>query len=175
MVGPADYWRYLTRTIGFVAPVERAIIATAGIEPLMPTSRFHKHELLRRDLLGFRMRTDEIDSLPQCVVPAFERPEDAIGWAYPIERSTLAHANLYRHLALVMPGDVAFTSSYLKCYLGTSGEAWRSFALALDQIADPQRVVEAARAAFRAYREWRHDHSRLMDRSSSDSGDHRFA
>jgi heme oxygenase len=154
----ADYRRFLICTYGFTCPVERAIADVPGIEKYVDPRRFRKHELLRRDLSGFRMTSDEIGRIAQCTVPLLETRQEALGWAYPIERAALKHTQLYHHLATEIPGDVAFTSSYLKCYFGAVGEAWKSFGRALDTVAarPPQarRVVEAARAAFRCYRSW---------------------
>lgn len=158
-VGVADYWRFLVRTYGFVAPVERSILAAPWIAEALDVRRFHKNQLLQQDLLEFGMRADEIDRLPQCTVPMFDGAEEALGWAYVVERSTLGHTNLFRHLALVIPGDVAFTSTYLKCYFGSVGEMWRAFGNALDRFSEPgqrRRVIESAKTAFRALRTWRH-------------------
>ena len=157
-VGVADYWRFLARTYGFVLPVESTILSAPRAGELLDLRRFHKHNLLRQDLLQLGMHADEIEQLPRCTVPLFERPEDALGWAFVIERSTLGHTRLFHHLATVMPGEVAFTSAYLKCYFGAVGEMWRSFGNALDRIVEPSsadRVVEAAQTAFRVLRAWR--------------------
>lgn len=154
-----DYRRFLLRTYGFVCPVERAIASVPGIEKHLDPRRLRKHELLRRDLSGFQMTADQISRIPQGPVPLLETPQEALGWAYPIERAALRHTQLFHHLAAVIPGAVAFTSSYLKCYFGAVGEAWKSFGRALDAFGDkPQqvrRVVEAARAAFRYHHSWR--------------------
>ncbi|HSJ99901.1 MAG TPA: biliverdin-producing heme oxygenase [Kofleriaceae bacterium] len=155
----ASYRRFLIRTYGFTCPVERAIAVVPGIERFFDPRRLRKHELLRRDLSGFHLTADQIGGIAQCPVPALETPQEALGWAYPIERAALRHTQIFHHLASVIPGDVAFTSSYLKCYFGAVGEAWKSFGRALDAVGDrPQharRVVEAARAAFACYRTWR--------------------
>lgn len=161
-VTAADYWRFLAHTYGFVQPLERALGATPGLEKLIDTRRFTKADLLRRDLQSFRMTGDEIERLPQCTLALFSTPEEALGWAYPIERSTLGHTNIYRHLATVIPGDVAFTSTYLKCYFGMIGESWKLFGDAIEKVAPTdaklQRVIDSARTAFRTYRTWRHMH-----------------
>ena len=165
-VKPEDYQRFLTRTFGFVLPLERSITRTPNLELFADVRRFEKHHLLRRDLAGFRLRADDIDRLPQCAVPMFDLPHEALGWAYVVERSTLSHANLFRHLATVMPGDVAFTSAYLKCYLGAVGENWRAFADSLDKAAQtPEQAaqsIDAAKAAFRLHRTWRRHHDEHM-------------
>jgi heme oxygenase len=155
----ADYRRFLIRTYGFICPVERAIANVPGIEKYLDPRRLRKHELLRRDLSGFQMTSDQIGRIAQCPVPLLETPQEALGWAYPIERAALRHTQLFHHLAAVIPGAVVFTSSYLKCYFGAVGEAWKSYGQALDAVGEkPQqvrRVVEAARAAFRHHRSWR--------------------
>jgi heme oxygenase len=159
-VGPADYWRFLTRCHGFVCPVERSVAGVVAVADYLDPRRFRKHELLRRDLIGLGMTPEQVDRLPQCAVPVFDGPEEVLGWSYVIERSTLGHNNLFRHLAMLMPGEVAFTSSYLKCYFGAAAEMWRAFGLAVDRFADSpersERLLEAARTAFRTYRSWRH-------------------
>lgn len=171
-VTPRDYARYLKRCYGYTAPVERSVVATDGIHEHLDLRRFNKHELLRCDLEAFRMTRTEIEQLPQCTVPLFDSPEEALGWAYVIERATLGHSNLFRHLATVIPGEVAYSSSYLKCYVGAIGDVWRAYACALDSLLDKSRAVAAARSAFRTIRAWRH---RLYGiPSASDSGGHRF-
>ena len=176
-VGVADYWRFLVRAYGFVMPVELAITQVAGLDDVLDIRRFHKHSLLRQDLLAFGMQADEIDRVAQCPVPHLSSPPEALGWAYVIERSTLGHSNLFRHLGLVMPGDIAFTAAYLKCYFGAIGEMWRSFGNALDHYADTpdsQRLIDAAKTAFRARRTWRRKHD-FEQEPPSESGLQRSA
>lgn len=158
-VSAEDYRRFLIHTYGFTCPVERALASVPGIEQYLDPRRLRKHELLRRDLSGFHLTPDQISRIAQCPIPVLDSPQAALGWAYPLERAALAHSQLFHHLAAIIPGDVAFTSSYLKCYFGAVGDAWKSFGRALDAFADrPQharRIVEAARAAYRCRRSWR--------------------
>lgn len=166
-VTASDYRRFLIRTLGFVQPLEREIARVRDIDKLIDLRRFEKHQLLRRDLHGFRMKPDEIDRLPECSLPMFDSPAEALGWAFVIERSTLGHSNLFRHLASVLPGDVAFTSAYLKCYFGAVGENWKWFGDALERVANTpqqaQKVVDAAQIAFRVHRHWRHSRDEQME------------
>jgi heme oxygenase len=162
LLGPvtaAQYREFLVHTWGFVAPLEQRLVSTTSLDRVIDMRRFAKHELLRRDLQGFHMAAIEIEQLPICPLPVFESHEIALGWAFVVERSTLLHGHLFRHLASEMPGDVAFTSTYLKCYFGAIGESWRSFGEALERVAPTPlhrlRVIEAARAAFRMHRTWR--------------------
>jgi len=171
-VSPREYQRYLARTYGFVAPIERSITTTPAIERYADLRRFSKEELLRRDLLALHYTTHQIDQLPQCSVPLFDTPADALGWAFFIERSTLSHPAVFRHLASCIPGEVAFASSYLKCYVGSIGEMWRGFSESLDMLASEveaarQQVIEAARTAFRFHQRWR---SQCVSDRASTSG-----
>ncbi|HUS32600.1 MAG TPA: biliverdin-producing heme oxygenase [Kofleriaceae bacterium] len=157
-VSARGYQRFLARTYGFVAPLERAITTTPAIEKYVDLRRFNKEELLRRDLLALHYTNHQIDGLPQCSVPLFNTAAEALGWGYFIERSTLAHGSAFRAVASNIPGEVAFASSYLKCYFGAVGEMWRAFGNTLDQIAadtDTDLVIEAARTAFKFYQRWR--------------------
>jgi heme oxygenase len=157
-----DYRAYLMRMFGFVYPVERSILSTPKIGHYVDVRRFQKHELLRRDLASLRMSPEPVGGVPLCSVPLFDAPEEALGWAYLIERSALRHGELFRHLASAIPGEVAFASSYLKCYFGVAGEMWRGFADRLEVFErsprEVERLLESAKAAFRCYRTWRFMH-----------------
>jgi len=162
-----DYRRYLTRMYGFVLPAEQSIRSSPVIDGYIDARRFHKHELLRRDLHGLRMTPEQIADLPLCAVPVSDTPEAALGLAYLIERTTWRHHNLLRHLTAIFPEEIAFSSAYLKCYLGVVGEMWRSFGHALNALegsdARKERLFEAATAAFRCFHSWRvlHDQRAL--------------
>lgn len=155
----ADYRHFLIKTFGFVAPSERSITTTTDIAKYLDVRRFEKQELLRSDLRALRFGYSQINSLPQCSVPLFETAAEALGWAYVLERSTLAHHTIFVHFAATLPGEVAFASSYLKCYVGSTGEMWRAFAESLDAMQregkeQAQRVVDGALTAFHFYRRW---------------------
>lgn len=156
-VNEHGYRTYLTATLGFVAPVERTICATPDIGRYFDTRRFNKEVLLRRDLLALRMTAGKIAGLPHATVPTFETAAEAIGWAYVVERSTLAHQEMYRRLAAANPGELAFASAYLKCYSVAIGEMWRGFGEALDLVSDADAaaaVVQAAHGAFALLASW---------------------
>ena len=154
-----EYRGYLVRMYGFVLPVERSVQSTSHIGSYIDVRRFHKHALLRRDLMALRMKPQQIDALALCPVPWFDTPEEAFGWAYLIERSTLRHAELFRRLASTNPGDAAFAASYLKCYDGTVGEMWRIFRHAMEVFHGSKersaRLRAAMKAAVRCYESWR--------------------
>jgi heme oxygenase len=158
--GTLDAYRHLlVSTYGFVSPLERSLADTTGVDKFLDPRRLRKHLLLEHDLevLG----TKDLRALPQCMsIPWFDNVFDALGWAYVIERATLNHPNVFRRLALALPGEVAFASSFLKCYFGAVGEMWRSFCEDISNAArEPEqeaRLVEAARSGYRHYKRWRH-------------------
>jgi heme oxygenase (biliverdin-IX-beta and delta-forming) len=165
LLGPtaADgYCRYLVQMYGFIRPLECSISSIPDIGRYIDIQRDQKGELLRRDLSALHLTAEEIAGLPRCAVPAFTTVEEALGWAYPIERSTLRHGERFRYLATVIPGDIAFASSYLKCYAGIVGEAWRGFGNALMVFESmPRReqlVIDSARKSFQCLRAWRFVH-----------------
>jgi heme oxygenase len=95
--------------------------------------------------------------IPECMtVPMFESPHHALGWAYVIERSTRLHPELYRHLGSLIPGEIAFASSYLKCYFGDVGERWWTFVNRLATVAtdDHPAVVDGAIAGMQHQHRW---------------------
>lgn len=165
------YQRYLARTYGFVAPVERSITTTPDIESFVDLRRFNKEELLRHDLLALHYTRKAIDSLPQCSIPLFRTAPEALGWAYFLERSTRSNNATYRVLATEIPGEIAFASSYIKCYFGAVGEMWTAFELALDLVpqSEAATVIDSALAAFRAHDRWQRVARRDTANSSSGS------
>jgi heme oxygenase len=156
-----EYRRYLIGQYGFVCPLERSLLDTAGLDRFIDPRRMQKHSLLEHDLRSLGLRSLEIESIPQCMwIPWFVDVHEALGWAYLLERNTLTHANGFRHLAEVLPGEAAFAASYLKCYAGAVGQMWRSFEKGLEaSVRTPEhsdRVLLACRAAYRRPRRWRH-------------------
>ncbi len=77
---------------------------------------------------------------------------------YVIERATLAHSVIRRHLLTRLPREVRNASNYLSCYAGVVGMRWRNFGATLDDVgrhpAIADRVVTAANEAFRCQRRW---------------------
>ncbi len=157
-----EYRSYLTRMYGFVLPVERSIQRTPDIGSYIDVRRCQKHELLRRDLTALRMTSQQIDAIALCPVPWFDTPEEALGWAYLIERNILHHGELFRRLASTNPGDAAFAASYLKCHDGVVGEMWRIFRHAKEVFQGERRdrLRTATKAAVRCYESWRLLHER---------------
>ncbi len=136
-----------------------ALSETPGLERFLEPRRLGKHKLIEHDLMALGLKVREVESIPQCMsIPLFETVHDALGWAYLTERSTLMHTQVFHHLASVMPGEVAFAASFLKCYVGSAAEMWRSFGQSMtsacSEPGDLERVLAAARASFVHHRNW---------------------
>src|SRR3954464_2635688 len=94
---PPEYQTYLTRAYGFLAPLERCLLDTSGLEGFLDARRLRKHLLIEHDLQTLGMRTLEVQSIPQCMwIPWFDNPWTALGWAYLVEHSTLSFPTLFR-------------------------------------------------------------------------------
>ncbi len=156
----AGYQRYLTRCFGFISPLERSLLDTSGLAPLLDLRRLRKSALIEHDLLTLGLKAADIHAIPQCMwIPWFDNPWTAIGWAYLIEHSTLGFPILFRHLANVLPGEAAFAATYLKIYGASTSEMWRSFSDALDVAAatpgNLDAMIAGATAGLRHFRRWR--------------------
>ncbi len=154
------YQRWLTQIYGFVSPLERCLIDTPELATYLDLRRLRKHLLIEQDLQTLGLRPLEVQSIPQCMwIPWFDNPFTALGWAYIIERSTLAHPNLFRQLAATLPGEAAFAATYLQVYAGTTAGMWQRFVggLELASSSGPQLdlLVEGAIAGYRHLRRWR--------------------
>ena len=153
-----DYLRYLERTFGFVGPLERALLSTEGLSRYFDLRRLRKHDFIRRDLDALGVPFTSITATRCRTIPKFEDVHQALGWTYVVERSTLGHPTVFRHLATIMPGDIAFASAYLKCYAGVVGEMWRDFVDALElageRSEDADRLIGAAKECLTCHRDW---------------------
>jgi heme oxygenase (biliverdin-IX-beta and delta-forming) len=114
---------------------------------------------LAQDLMALGLRPSVIAELPQCLaVPQFRGAAEALGWMYVVERKTLAHSVMRRHLLTRLPREMRNSSTYLSSYAGVVGSRWRKFGATLDDVAHMReianRVLDAANEAFRVQRRW---------------------
>ena len=153
-----EYRRFLARLYGFLVPLEAALASTAQLVGTIDLRARHKAYRLRSDLMALGLRIEQIANLPLCggVPRAFRGVSHALGWMYVIERSTLLHTPAYRRLARALPGEVAFASSYLKCYEGTESAMWRTFGETLEASCAESvpEVIGATQEAYRCLRTW---------------------
>ena len=155
----SHYLAFLLRVYGFEAPLESALALTPNLELMIDLSERRKAHYLVKDILTLGLQPVELDDIPQCMtIPQFRGAAEALGWMYVVERSTLAHCVIRRHLLTVLPREMSRASEYLQSYAGVVGRRWRDFGTLLDDIARQpaiaDRIVTAANEAFRAQRRW---------------------
>jgi heme oxygenase (biliverdin-IX-beta and delta-forming) len=154
-----DYLSYLTRAYGFEAPLEWALAMTPNLDLVIDLQERQRANLLAQDLVQLGLRPLDITRLPQCMrIPQFRGAAEALGWMYVVERSTLAHSVIRRHLQTRLPRPIETASAYLQCYSGVVGSRWRHFGIVLEDVcrhpAIAERVIISANEAFRAQRRW---------------------
>jgi heme oxygenase len=154
------YLLFLMRAYGFEAPLECAFAGTAGLDVMLDLRLRAKAGLIAADLLALGLRPPEVADLPQCLsVPQFRGVAEAIGWLYMIERQTLLHGVLHRHLATRLP-QVTGAGSYLSCYESVAGRRWSELSAVIDRVATTRaledRIIAAAHAAYLCHRRWVH-------------------
>jgi heme oxygenase len=163
---PRHYLLYLVRVYGFEAPLESTLAMTPNLELMIDLKERAKAGYIAQDLIALGLRPNEVAELPQCLaIPQFRGAAEALGWMFVVERTTLAHSVLRRHLLTRLPREMRSASNYLSSYTGVVGTRWRKFGATLDDVAHmPEiatRIVAAANEAFRCQRRWiqqdRHD------------------
>lgn len=156
---PGHYLKFLVRAYGFEAPLESMLALTPSLRRVIDLEERRKAGFIAEDLLALGLRPVQIAELPQCLgIPQFRGAAEALGWMYVVERTTLAHSIVRRHLLMRLPREIRHASNYLSCYAGVVGVRWRGFGAALDDFACMQvledRIAAAASEAFRCQRRW---------------------
>lgn len=74
-----------------------------------------------------------------------------------IERSTLLHDRVRRHLLARLP-EVSYACAYLSAFDGAVGERWQTFGKTIDRIGQSaktaNRIVESAHEGFQRLLDW---------------------
>lgn len=156
-VRPADYAKYLIDRYGFEAPLEAALAYTPHLGELIDLHPRFRAGLIAMDLIELGLSAGTVAGIQQCMIEPFATPEEAFGWLYVHERSTLMFEHVSTELHRRIP-DVDNAMSYLHANAGHVSAAWESFARALDRVSSTreaqQQVVDAARNAFQTSRHW---------------------
>jgi heme oxygenase len=152
-----DYVRQLVTTYGFEAPLEAALAYTPHLKLVIDLRARSRAGLLAQDLLELGIDAAELAMLPQCTpIAPFSAPIEALGWMYVIERATLLHDWLRRHVRA--NPEIAAASSYVSAYGGETAARWSELGHVLDRVARTERLVDelvaAAHAGFRCLVEW---------------------
>src|SRR5687768_9968849 len=108
----------LARTYGFVAPFESACKYTPGLGRVLDFRTLTRAGLIAQDLLALGVTPSQVSTVTQCesITPFTDVPE-ALGWFYVVERSTLLHDGIRRHLLGRLP-EVSPAVAYLSEYDG---------------------------------------------------------
>jgi heme oxygenase len=156
IAGVADYRAFLVRVFGFEASVEDALARVTDIEPSFVRDRA-KTARLQQDLRALGMSPEDIATLPRAATLTIRSAAQALGWLFVIERHTLLHGLLRRHVERTL-GDAAHNATtYFQAYGGTPGARFRELGTALCAYAHtypPATIVAAATEAFRSQRHW---------------------
>jgi heme oxygenase len=148
------YRAYLGQIYCFEAPIEAALLATDGADRRILRTHLKSHRLLADlDALGFPTR----EARPVEVTP-FETPVDALAWLWVLHRNTLLHGLIHRYVAGKLPETVTVAGAYLSSFEGQAGALMRELGDTLDhairRASLAERVVRAAKDAFRMQRQW---------------------
>lgn len=170
-VTATHYLVFLMRAYGFEAPVESAVAMTPRLEPVLDPRPRARAGFLARDMMALSLRAAEVAELPLCLtIPQFRSVAEALAWIYVVERMTLAHNVIRRHLMTRLPIEMEIASSYLSAYDGVAGKRWQELGAALDDVAShpaiADRVVAAAGEAFRCRRLWSSSDHAVLARSA---------
>jgi heme oxygenase len=148
----AAYRAFLARIYGFEAPYEVALASTR-LSPDLLGPRL-KAERLLADLVRLGATPEYLARLPRCPIRPFVTEPEAFGWLFAVERNTLLHGQLYRHVATWLP---ELDHLYLGAY-PSPGARMRELGEALDRACItplvPDRICAAAREAFRWQHQW---------------------
>jgi heme oxygenase len=156
---PGKYRAFLGRVLGFEGRYEEALRRTPGLDPQVVRTRA-KADRIAVDLAALGMTEREIAALPRCnsIPSVFRTIAQALGWMYVVERNTLLHGLLRRHLEMHLPPELERAGSYLGAYGDTPGARYRELGELLGTAARgsvmPNHVVSAANDAFRHQRSW---------------------
>lgn len=150
---PERYRTFLEAVYGFEASYEHALIQTPELAPRL-VRECSRLALLERDLrvLG----ATNLDALPRPVISPFPHEAHALGWIYAVERNTLLHGLVRRHLWRALPSTLDRAGTYLAAY-PTPGARYRDLGFELEagaRRAIPSQIVEGANEAFACQRLW---------------------
>jgi len=163
----AAYRTFLARVLGFEAPYEAAL-AASRLAPDAIAPRI-KAERLLADLRALGVSPEQIARLPRATIRPFQSEAEALGWLFAVERNTLMHGQLHRHVAAWLPDH---PHAYLTAYQ-SPGARMRELGELLDAACTgllmPERICGAAREAFRSQHNW------FTARDGSWDGNHALA
>lgn len=161
-VALSDYLTQLVRVYGLVAPFESACRYTRGIGAHLDVRQLSRAGLIAKDLLNLGLSPTQVSSVPSCPsITTFQSVQEAFGWLYVIERSTLLQDGIRRHLLRHLP-NVEHAVAYLAAYDGRVADHWLTFGRLLDEVGATEEssaeVLAATHEGFAAARVWFNPH-----------------
>lgn len=149
------YIRHLVLTYGFEAPVESVLMYTASLRHLVTAHERTRSGLLAQDLIALGLTPAQVTALPQCFsIVEFDDAAEALGWLYVIERTTMYHEAIRRHVVERLPTARSATA-YLSAAQHNAKGRWCGLAGALEELASAaDRVIRGAEHAFRRLYDW---------------------
>lgn len=158
-VTTASYIDQLIRIYGFEGPLEAALAYTPNLDLVIPVHDRYRAGYIAQDLIALGMRPGEVARLPQQTIAPFAGPLEALGWMYVVERATLLHEVVRRHLDARLPQARA-ACVFLSSSEGQVAQRRHAFGQALDRAARSERIeneiVAGALVGFRTWLEWSH-------------------
>ena len=159
----------LGRLYGLEAPLEAALAYTPDIGRLIDLRARVRSGLIASDLLALQLTAAQIAVLPQCMFGPFADAAEALGWIYVLERASMLHDTVRRHVVSCVPALESATA-YLSACDAARPTRWAELVNALDRHAQTlpvqARVLAGAREAFRRTLEWFHHREPLMARGA---------
>lgn len=154
-----DYLEQLVRMYGFEAPLESACAYTPQLSLVIEPRQLTRAGLIAQDLLALGLTPTEVAEIPQCSsITTFRNVGEALGWLYVVERTTLHHDQVRRHLAHRVPNVTTDACNYLGMFERPGVAHWQRFGAMLERFARRTdlvgQVVEAADAAFACIVRW---------------------
>ena len=147
------YRTFLEAVYGFESRYEQALIQTPGLETRIIRERT-RVALLRDDLRA--LGATDLDRIDAPSIPKFPHEAHALGWVYAVERNTLLHGLVRRHLWRALPRTIERAGTYLAAY-ASPGARYRELGVDLEAVARraiPSQIVAGANEAFACQRLW---------------------
>lgn len=147
----ADYRRHLTKMLGFIAPVEAALLQCRGLAHHLPDLRTRcKAPALESDCRALPASLPH--PMPQ--LPPYGLAE-AFGRLYVLEGATLGGQVVARHLRRRLGPEVDGALQFLTVYSQQTGARWTAFLVALEaferRTGEGPAVVASAQACFEEF------------------------
>jgi heme oxygenase len=158
-----DYRRFVSRFLGFYAPLEGQLLAAPCWQQLAfdYTAR-QKTPRLTRDLLSLGSSFEALRGTPLCTdLPVLETPEQLLGCLYVIEGATLGGRVITRHLEGQLGLKPESGGAFFDGYGTETGTHWKVFCTLLSKHADHctdqgrhEAIVVGANRTFEALTHW---------------------